>query len=255
MIMAIARHRRARAIAPHLAARSDESEWLDRPDIPRDELVAVLRDLDRFNGAMLGQWPIVRWVERALNRIDLGEPVTVLDVGCGSGGLLRAIRHAARRSGRDVALIGVDLSADTIAIAKAQTPREDEIRYLAADVFRYRPETPIDLIVSGLVAHHLPDSQIVDLLRWMDNTAQRGWLISDLQRSVVPYAFIGLIGNLTRIHPTVIHDGRISVARSLTRAEWRARVHEAGLAGVSIRWMLYRWLVSHVKDANMKAGR
>jgi SAM-dependent methyltransferase len=241
--------RRARTISPRLANRSHETEWLDRPDISRDELASVLRDLDRFNGFMLGQWPIVRWVSRALRRVELGEPVTILDVGCGSGGLLRAIRHAARRSGRDVTLIGVDLSADTVAIAKSQTAAEDEIRYVAADVFRYRPDAPVDLIVSGLVTHHLSDTGIVDLLRWMDNTARRGWLISDLQRSVVPYTFIGLAGKVTNLNPVVIHDGRISVARSLTHAEWRARIHEAGLAGVHVRWMLYRWLISHTKDA------
>jgi SAM-dependent methyltransferase len=243
--MAIAK--RARTFTPRLAARSPEPEWLDQADIPADERAAVLRDLDRFNGALLGQWPIVRWVGRALRRAELGEPLTVLDVGCGSGDLLRAIRHEARRSGRDVALIGIDVSADTVAIARARTPPEDEIRYVAADVFRFRPEARVDLVVSGLVAHHLPDARIVDLLRWMDNTARRGWLISDLQRSVVPYTFIGLMGKLTNIHPVVIGDGRISVARSLTRAEWRARIAEAGLPDVTIRWMLYRWLVAHVK--------
>jgi SAM-dependent methyltransferase len=235
-------------MAANLSVRSGETEWLDRPDIAPDELAAVLRDLDRFNGALLGQWPIVRWVARAMRRIDLGEPVTILDVGCGSGAQLRTIRRWARRSGRAVDLVGVDLSADTIDIARRETPPEDEIRYVAADVFRYRSDVPIDLIVSGLVTHHLPDARIVDLLRWMDNTARRGWLISDLHRSLVPYAFIGLVGKLTRVHPTVIHDGRISVARSLTRAEWRARIAEAGLAGVTIRWMLYRWLIGHRKD-------
>jgi SAM-dependent methyltransferase len=246
--------RRAFPHTPHLAARSHETEWLDRPDIPQDELAAVLRDLDRFNGTMLGQWPIVRWVARGIKHVELGHPITVLDVGCGSGALLRAIRHQARRSGRDVSLIGVDLSADTVAIARRETPTEDEIRYIATDVFRYRPDAPVDFIVSGLVAHHLPDARIVDLLRWMDNTATRGWLISDLHRSAVPYAFIGLVGKLTRVHPTVIHDGRISVARSLTRGEWRARIDEAGLAGVTMRWVLYRWLVSHMKDSTIRAS-
>jgi len=55
-------------------------------------------------------------------------------------------------------------------------------------------------------------------------------LIYDLQRHPVPYYFITLMGKLTRLHPMVIHDGRISVARSLTRTEWLARIGEAGIA-------------------------
>jgi hypothetical protein len=50
----------------------------------------------------------------------------------------------------------------------------------------------------------------------MEETARKGWLIYDLQRHPVPYYFITLMGKLTRLHPMVIHDGRISVARSLT---------------------------------------
>ncbi|MGE5538745.1 MAG: methyltransferase domain-containing protein [Gemmatimonas sp.] len=233
---------------PDLSVRSRETEILDDQDTPPDELARVLRDLDRFNGAMLGQWPIVRWVARAIRGLPKDRAVTILDVGCGSGDLLRAIRRWARRAGRTVDLVGIDLSADTVAIARRSTPDADGIRYEAADVFRWRPDAPVDLIVSGLVTHHLPDERIVALLRWMESTARRGWLISDLQRSVVAYLFIAAMGKLTTLHPTVIHDGRISVARALTRAEWRQRIADSGIDGVTIRWMLYRYLVAHLKE-------
>jgi SAM-dependent methyltransferase len=235
--------------APDLSARSTRSEWLDDPDIAPDSLAAVLADLDRFNRTMLGPWPMLRWLGRAAEPIPKDRPLTVLDVGCGSGDLLRGISRWARRAGRAVELIGVDLSPDTIAIARARTPDGDGIRYDAADIFTYRPARPIDVVVNSLVAHHLPDDGIAALLRWMEATARRGWLVSDLQRSVVPYGFIGLMGKLTNLHPTVIHDGQISVARALTRAEWRARIADAGLAdsGVMIRWVLYRFLIGRLK--------
>ncbi len=37
-----------------LSRRSAESEWLDGADASPEELALVLRDLARFNGAMLG---------------------------------------------------------------------------------------------------------------------------------------------------------------------------------------------------------
>jgi len=235
--------------ARDLSARSNEAEWLDRPDILPADLAAVLADLDRFNRAMLGHWPILRWLARATRDVPKDRAVAILDVGCGSGDLLRAIQAWARRVGRAVTLTGVDLNPDTIAIARAATAEGDAIAFEAADVFDCRPAEPIDVVVNSLLAHHLSDRGIVALLGWMEATARRGWLVSDLQRSAVPYAFIGLMGKLTRLHPTVIHDGQISVARALTRAEWRARIAEAGLplSGVSIRWMLYRLLIGRLK--------
>jgi SAM-dependent methyltransferase len=229
--------------------RSTQPEWLDDPDIAPDSLAAVLADLDRFNRAMLGHRPMLRWLARSVAPVPKDRPLTVLDVGCGSGDLLRAIALWARRTGRAVNLIGVDLNPETVAIARARTSENDRIRYHAADVFTYRPTEPVDIVVNSLVAHHLPDADIVALLRWMEVTARRGWLVSDLQRSVVPYGFIGLMGKLTNLHPTVIHDGQISVARALTRAEWRARIADAGLAdsGVMIRWVLYRFLIGRLK--------
>jgi hypothetical protein len=83
----------------------------------------------------------------------------------------------------------------------------------------------------------------------MEKTARKGWLIYDLQRHPVPYYFIGLMGRLTRLHPMVIHDGRISVARSLTRMEWLARTGEAGVArdAVRLRWFLFRFAIGRLR--------
>ena len=83
----------------------------------------------------------------------------------------------------------------------------------------------------------------------MEATARKGWLIYDLQRHVVPYYFIGVAGAVLRLHPMVVHDGRISVARSLTRREWQARLTTAGipLTAVEFRWFLYRFVIGRMR--------
>lgn len=57
------------------------------------------------------------------------------------------------------------------------------------------------------------------------------------------------MGKLTRLHPMVINDGRISVARSLTRAEWEQRIASAGIASnaVQLRWFLYRFVIGRLR--------
>ena len=228
--------------------RSAQPEILDGP-VESAELADILRDLARFNGAMLGHWPVLRWLERAAAALPADTPLTLLDVGCGYGDLLRAVRRWARKRGRTMKLIGIDLSPQVVEIARNATEAADEIEYQAVDSFDYRPGGAIDFVVTSLVAHHLPDAMIVRFLRWMEASARRGWMIYDLQRNAVPFYFIALAGALLRLHPVVVYDGRVSVARSLTRAEWQARIAEAGLdqRAVELRWFMFRFAIGRLK--------
>jgi 2-polyprenyl-3-methyl-5-hydroxy-6-metoxy-1,4-benzoquinol methylase len=239
----------ATASSRDLSRRSTESEWLDDAGVSSAELNLVLRDLARFNGAMLGHWPVVAWLRRATRNVPRDQPLTVVDVGCGYGDLLRAIRRWSRKRGLVIKLIGLDLSRETIDIARAATDAADQIEYRVADVFEYQAAEPIDFVVSSLLTHHFSDAMIVKFLRWMEATARKGWLIYDLQRHIVPYFFIGLVGKLTPLHRIVIHDGQISVARSLKRAEWRQRIASAGFAdnAVDLRWFLYRFVIGRLR--------
>jgi SAM-dependent methyltransferase len=231
-----------------LSRRGTQSEWLDDAELHPADLALVLRDLARFNGAMLGHKPVIGWLRHVAKDVA-GRPLTLVDVGCGYGDLLRAIRRWSRKRGLDIKLIGLDLSRETIRIATAATDNADEIEYRVADIFDFRPSAPIDLVVSSLLTHHMSDDMIVRFLRWMENTARKGWLIYDLQRHAVPYFFIGLMGKLTKLHPMVIHDGRISVARSLTRAEWNERLDAAGIArdAVQLRWFMFRFVIGRLR--------
>ena len=46
------------------ARRSAQTEILDGP-VETAELAKILRDLARFNGAMMGHWPVLQWLDRA----------------------------------------------------------------------------------------------------------------------------------------------------------------------------------------------
>ncbi len=231
------------------AHRSDQTEWLDGADLDPGALARVLHDLANFNGMFLGHYPLLRWLGRAVRASQSGAPLTLVDIGCGYGDLLRAIRRWSRRRNLDINLLGVDLNPETIRIAREATDAADRIDYQAMNVFDLALATPIDLMVSSLVTHHLSDSEIVEFLRLMEKSARRGWAICDLQRSRFLFHFIGLSSRAARFHPMITHDGQISVARSLTRAEWEQRLAEAGVsaADAPIQWFLFRFLIGRLR--------
>jgi SAM-dependent methyltransferase len=230
------------------ARRSTQREILDGP-VETAELKNILHDLARFNGAMMGHWPVLAWLDRATRNVPSGQPLTFVDIGCGYGDLLRAVRSWARKRGRTMKLIGIDLNAQAIDIARGATNIADDIDYHATDIFEFTPNDPIDFVANSLLTHHLTDEMIVRFLRWMEASARRGWIIYDLQRSRMSFYFIPLVGALLRLHPVVVYDGRISVARSGTRAEWESLIATAGVPRdtVQLRWFMFRFVIGCLK--------
>src|ERR1044071_1122176 len=98
--------------------RSAQTEILDGP-VSTTDLAEILRDLARFNGVMQGHRPVLRWLDRAVKDVPREQVLTRLDIGCGYGDLLRAIHDWARKRGRSLRLIGIDLSAQVIDVARS----------------------------------------------------------------------------------------------------------------------------------------
>lgn len=209
-------------------------EHLDEP-MSREVLERCLRDLRRINRLLRGYRPVLDWLDTNF-AVPGGRPLHILDVGSGYGDVLRRIDRWARRRGIAVELTGVDLNAETVAIAAGATGRES-IEWVQADVFAYQPGRPVHLIISSLFTHHLTQAEIVRFLGWMEQRAELGWLINDLSRSPVPYHLYRLFSRAVGLHPYVRHDGAVSIARSFVREDWLAMCAAAGLApsDVSIR--------------------
>jgi 2-polyprenyl-3-methyl-5-hydroxy-6-metoxy-1,4-benzoquinol methylase len=208
-----------------LARRSDAEEAMDAPDLPAADYAAVLADLARVNGVTLARRPTLAFLDRAAGA---DRPLRLLDVGYGDGDMLRSISRWARKRGVSVQLVGIDLNANSEAVARAATPADMRIDYRTGDYADLAGEG-WDVIVSSLVAHHMTAPQLRAFLRFMEDQAARGWMVNDLHRHA--FAFYGYppLATLMRWHPIVRADGRLSIARSFRPAEWAAILADAGI--------------------------
>lgn len=218
------------------AARSTETELMDGDDVPADVFAACVIDLANVNTLTLARPPTLAFLDRTLRGRDPAAPVTILDVGFGAGDMLRAIHRWAGRHGRTVRLIGIDLNPRSAPIAGRLTPTDWRIEYRTGDAFAL--DDPIDIVLSSLVTHHMPDAEIVRFLRWSTDTARIGWFVNDLHRHWLPfYGFTAITAALRR-HPFVRHDGPVSIARSFRRDDWLRLIDAAGLSRdrIEIAW-------------------
>lgn len=226
----------------------DLPEQMDQP-CSRDQLRACLRDMTRVNRLLLGYRPTFAWLE-SMRLAQIWMPVRVLDVGCGNGDLLRRIARWAARKRIRMELTGIDANSDCVAIAREETNESEQIEWVEGDVFSYSPVSPPHLVISSLVAHHLPDDELVRFLRWMEENAVLGWFINDLSRAATPHRWLGWFAGALRLHPFVQHDGPVSIARAFQPEDWRRLGALAGIPQdrVAIRaWKPARLCVSRNK--------
>ncbi len=187
--------------------RSFEAEILDGDDVPADVVARAHRGL-RLTHTLLGNRAAVL---RALRRD--GPPIRrVLDVGCGHGAMLVDIRA---RLGVEV--IGADLKPPAV-------PPEPHVPIVRADVTR-DPLPEADVAISVCLLHHLREDDVVALIRNVGRSCRR-FVILDLVRSRVPLLLFGLAAPLI-LPPVNVADGRLSIRRAFTPAEFHAVVARA----------------------------
>jgi 2-polyprenyl-3-methyl-5-hydroxy-6-metoxy-1,4-benzoquinol methylase len=224
-----------------------QPEEMDAATTSAEEYAVCLRDLAGVNRVTFTHRATLNWLARATRAVPPGGRVSILDVACGHGDLLRAIRRWADRRGLPVALEGIDLNPRSAEVAAAATTPEMAITYRTGDVFAFDPQPMPDLIVSSQFAHHLTDEEVVRFVRWLDRHAARGWFIADLHRSAFAYYGFPLLARLAGWHRIVRMDGRISIARSFRRAEWRGLLAQAGISA-DVNWRFpFRYCVGALK--------
>jgi 2-polyprenyl-3-methyl-5-hydroxy-6-metoxy-1,4-benzoquinol methylase len=219
------------AIVRKLAVRSREDEQMDSAELDAESYARVLHDLARVNRWTFTAHPLLAFLDQAAGRLTR---FRLLDVGFGEGDLLRRVAHWAVRRGITVSLTGIDINPRSAEIARALTPADAPIDYLTGDCHDLAGN--FDFIVSSQVTHHMTDRQLHDFLRFMEERALRGWLISDLYRHGFAYYGYPLLARLMGVHRIVREDGQLSIARSFRPAEWRDIVRAAGIGaeGISI---------------------
>jgi 2-polyprenyl-3-methyl-5-hydroxy-6-metoxy-1,4-benzoquinol methylase len=213
-----------------LNIRSRQDEQMDAADLDPAVYDKVLADLSRVNRWTFTARPTLQFLKRA---VGTSKRFSLLDVGFGQGDMLRDIAHWAQRRGITADLVGVDLNAKSVASARAATPRDLAIDYRAGD---YADQgDSFDYVVSSQVTHHMTDDQLRDFIRFMEDKARRGWLISDLHRHGFSHWGFPILARLMGVHRIVREDGTLSIARSFRPAEWQAILADAGVAPESVR--------------------
>ena len=253
--------------------RSDELEHLDRGDYTPEEYEGCMVELRRVN----------RWLgdARALSRSVLPEierdlsPETrrdvspeaeavvasqisertscrefsLLDVGAGTGELLREVARWARELKIKTRLVGLELNERSALGILEESRGFAEVVAVRGDALRLPfDDAAFDYAMCSLFTHHFRDDGAVSVLREMSRVARRRVYVIDLHRHPVAYYFYTTVARLFLHNRLIREDGALSILRGFVPRELLRLAERAGLARAKVeRRFPYRLVLSASK--------
>jgi ubiquinone/menaquinone biosynthesis C-methylase UbiE len=195
---------------------------MDDPEVDPLDLTRNFDDIERANRMFGGIAPVVR-------EVFSRKAEWVLDVGCGSGDIARALISKARRRGRSLEIVCVDHSEAALEIARERTRGEDRIRFTGADAMVLPfPDNSFDVATCSLTLHHFNPDEAVLVLRELRRVSRLTPLVFDLRRSLGSYFAALLFVTFFAKSRLTKHDGPLSARRAYTPREALGLAEEAG---------------------------
>lgn len=173
--------------------------------------------------------------------------ISILDVGCGNGDMLRVLADYADSHQLKFKLKGIDANAFTIQHASQLSAAYENISYECIDIFdKSALNVPYDIILCTLTLHHFKDPELLHLLSIFKENAGLGIVINDLQRSAIPYYLFIALCFVFRLNTMSKEDGLISILRGFKRKDLEQYANQLKLVNTSIRWkwaFRYQWII------------
>lgn len=214
--------------------RSYELEIIDKGEYTPEEYAACQIELKRINH-YLGDASALRGSLFSEIERRKQDTFSVLDVGAGSGELLKVISTWAREKRKQSWLVGVELNERA---AKSITEEKgfDNIFSVRTNALSLPFEDDsFDFAICSLFTHHLTDEQVVIVLNELARVARNKIFVIDLHRHAVAYYLYTTIGRLFLKSRLTRHDGALSILKSFRPDELKVFAEKANLVDIDVK--------------------
>jgi len=212
--------------------RSYELEYIDTGNYTAAEYEDCIGELQLVNRWMGDAHTLKNTLFKEIAAAEL-KSFSLLDVGAGSGELLRVSANWARETHRSMRGVGLELNERSASAILDESRAFPEITSVRGDALRLPFEqAEFDYVICSLFTHHFVNDQVVQILREMSRVAQRRIIVIDLHRHPLAYLLYTTLGKLVLKNRLIRHDGALSILRSFKANELFELAKRAGLRDV-----------------------
>ncbi len=236
-------------MAINTSRRSEEAEIMDDFELKGEELEQTLNDLEKINKWLGGNKITLDGIQTLLKDTPEKDVIRIVDVGCGSGAVLREIANWGRTQKFDLKLIGIDANPYAVEIARRRSDYYPEIKFEALNIFSeaYKQQK-YDIVLCTLTLHHFKNEEILELLNIFKEQSNIGIIINDLQRSKTAYVLFQAFCKVFINNEIARKDGLTSILRGFKKKDLKKLSKEIPAQKHSIKWkwaFRYRWILKN----------
>jgi 2-polyprenyl-3-methyl-5-hydroxy-6-metoxy-1,4-benzoquinol methylase len=230
--------------------RTPAPEMMDDLQMEGETLRKTLDQIAYVNRVLGGNSITLEGVCMLMEHVPKGKLVTIADIGCGNGDMLRALARLARKQKWRVRLVGIDANRYTVNYATTLSTEYPEITYYCMDILceAFR-DVQYDIALCTLTLHHFEESQIRKLMSCFRRNASLGIVINDLQRSGLAYRLFQVFGLIAGLGAMAKTDGLVSILRGFKRKEIVELSQKLNFSQYTLKWkwaFRYQWIITNV---------
>lgn len=211
----------------------------------------ILRDaldkIAKINRLLGGNKLTLSGVKKLIAKISKTAEITIVDVGCGNGDMLRTIADYGIKNDWNFKLIGIDANNFTIDYARKLSINYPNISFRCEDVFdKAFMELKYDIVLCTLTLHHFKNKEIISLMNIFNTNSRIGIVINDLHRNIISYRLFQVVCIVFRLNAMSKKDGLVSILRGFKKEELVHFSKELKLPNYKIQWkwaFRYQWII------------
>lgn len=227
--------------------RTDDPEIMDDFDLKGDILKESLDKIALINQLLGGNKLTLKGVFKLLKKVPDSNIITIVDVGCGNGDMLRKLADFGYKNNLNLELIGIDANSFTVNYAKHLSRNYSNISYRCEDIFdKSFRKLKYDIALCTLTLHHFKNNEITQILNLFYTNSKLGFVINDLHRSVIAYRLFQAVCFVFGLNEMSRKDGLTSILRGFKKQELIAFSENLKFKKYSIRWkwaFRYQWII------------
>jgi len=225
--------------------RSNAPELMDDFAMEGEILRDALDKIASINQLLGGNKVTLQGIKKLLHGVPKNKTISILDVGCGNGDMLRSLAAYATTNQLTFNLAGIDANQFTINHAQQLSKQYPNISYLCEDIFDEQYGN-YDIILCTLTLHHFKDDEIIKLLKAFAQKASLGIVINDLQRSKTAYYLFKALCYAFGLNYMSREDGLVSILRGFKQQDLLKYSRQLGFNNYTINWkwaFRYQWII------------